>query len=58
MHQSGTAADFEEARADFETAGRAFLAKRTEADFQAWRDQQDWTERKYAAWAAGQRVLV
>jgi len=25
-----------------------FLSKRTEADFQAWRDERDWTERKYA----------
>jgi hypothetical protein len=32
---SGTAADFDEARADFEAAWRVFLAKRTEADFQA-----------------------
>jgi len=35
-----------------------FLAKRTTADFQAWRDQRDWTARKYAAWAAGRRVLA
>ena len=35
------------------THGRFFLAKRTEADFQAWRDQQDWTARKYAMWQAG-----
>jgi hypothetical protein len=55
---SGTAADFEEARADFETAWRVFLAKRTEADYKAWRDQRDWTERKYAAWAAGERALA
>jgi hypothetical protein len=31
---SGTAADFDHARADFETAWRLFSAKRTEADFQ------------------------
>jgi hypothetical protein len=54
----GTAADFEQARAGFEAAWRVFLAKRTEADFQAWRDQRDWTERKYAAWAAGERTLM
>jgi len=35
-HQDGTAASFEEARADFEEAWQVFLAKRTEADFQAW----------------------
>jgi hypothetical protein len=51
-YSSGTAATLDQARAGFEAAWRVFLAKRTEADFQAWRDQQDWTERKYAAWAA------
>ena len=55
---SGTAAHFDEANAEFETAWRVFLAKRTEADFKAWRDQRDWTERKYAAWAAGERALA
>ena len=33
-----------------------FLSKRTEADFQAWRDERDWTERKYALWDAGRRL--
>jgi hypothetical protein len=28
----------------------------TEADFQAWRDERDWTERKYALWDAGRRL--
>ena len=54
---SGTAASFDQARADFEAAWRMFLAKRTPDDFQAWRDQRDWTQRKYAAWDAGQRVF-
>ena len=26
------------------------------ADFQAWRDQRDWTARKYALWDAGKRL--
>ena len=39
----GTAATFEEARADFESA---------------WRDQRAWTARKYTAWATGRRVLA
>ena len=39
-HQSGTAATFDQARADFETAWRVFLSNRTEADFQAWRDER------------------
>jgi hypothetical protein len=30
--------------------------KRTEADFQEWRDQRDWTERKYAMWARGEKL--
>jgi len=40
-HQSGTAATFDHARADFEAASRVFLSNRTEADFQAWRDERD-----------------
>jgi len=54
--QNGTAATFDEARADFEGAWRVFPSKRTEADFQAWRDQRDWTARKYALWDAGKRL--
>ena len=30
-------------RAEFAAAWREFLPKRSEADFQAWRDQQAWT---------------
>jgi hypothetical protein len=55
-HQSDTAATFEEARADFEAAWLVFLSNCTEADFQAWRDDRDWTERKYALWDAGKRL--
>ena len=54
----GTAATFDEARADFDAAWRVFLSKRTEVDFQEWRDQRDWTARKYAMWEAGERVAV
>jgi len=36
----GTAETFDLARADFEQAWAVFLAKRTEAGFQKWRDQQ------------------
>jgi hypothetical protein len=49
-HTGGTAATFDQARADFEAAWKVFLAKRSEADFQEWRDQRDWTARKYAMW--------
>jgi hypothetical protein len=55
-HQSGTAPTFDQARAEFEDAWRVFLLKRTEADFQAWRDAKDWTARKYAMWAAGEKL--
>jgi hypothetical protein len=53
---NGTAASFEEARVDFECAWRIFLAKRTEADFQAWRDQQAWTAEKYRRFDRGERM--
>jgi hypothetical protein len=53
---NGSAATFDEARAGFEAAWRLFLAKRTEADFRAWRDARDWTVRKYAMWATGERL--
>ena len=54
--QSGASATFDEARADFGTAWQVLLSNRTEADFQAWRDQRDWTARKYALWDAGKRL--
>jgi hypothetical protein len=53
---NGAAATFDQARADFEGAWRIFLANRTEADFQEWRDQQAPTAWKYAMWAAGQKL--
>ncbi|WP_456638532.1 hypothetical protein [Bradyrhizobium sp. USDA 10063] len=53
---SGTAATFVSARAAFEAAWAIFLLKRTEADFEAWRRQHDWTARKYAAWARGENL--
>ena len=34
----------------FERAWQVFLSNRTEADFQAWRNQRDWTALKYALW--------
>jgi hypothetical protein len=53
--EDGTATNFEQARLDFEGAWRRLLSKVTEADFQAWRDARDWTERKYAMWQRGER---
>ncbi len=55
---SGTAASFEAARSAFMAAWDAFLRKRTESDFEEWREEQRWTERKYDAWARGEGVLV
>jgi hypothetical protein len=55
-HRSGTAATFDQARDDFQAAWRVFLSRRTEADFQEWRDQRDRTARKYALWKAGERL--
>ena len=52
----GTADSFDSARADFEKAWQVFTSRRTEADYQAWRDQRDWTARKYAARDRGQPV--
>jgi hypothetical protein len=34
----------------------AFSARRTEADYQAWRDERDWTARKYAMRDRGAQV--
>jgi hypothetical protein len=55
-HQSGTAASFDEARADFESEWKIFLSKRTEADFRAWRDQRDWTAEKCRRFGRGERM--
>ena len=54
--RGGTADDFNQARAAFEIAWRIFSASRTEADYQAWREQRDWTARKYALRDRGEPV--
>jgi hypothetical protein len=51
----GAAASFDEARTAFETEWRVFLAKRIEADFQAWREQA-WTAEKYRRFDRGERM--
>jgi hypothetical protein len=53
---NGVAATFDQARTDFEVAWRAFLSKRTEADFQAWRDQEAWTAEKYRRFDRHERM--
>ncbi|MBR1286058.1 hypothetical protein JQ597_28805 [Bradyrhizobium sp. AUGA SZCCT0177] len=55
-HRGGSAETFEAARAAFDAAWRVYLPKRTEADFQAWRDQQAWTAEKYRRFDRGERV--
>jgi hypothetical protein len=50
---SGTAATFDQARADFEESWRVFLANRTEADFDEYRKHRAWTAWKYAMWDSG-----
>jgi hypothetical protein len=54
-HRSGSAATLEIARAEFEAAWQ-LLSRRTEADFQAWRDDQAGTEEKYAMWERGEKL--
>jgi hypothetical protein len=56
--RGGTARTFEEARAAFKIAWREFASRRTEADYAAWRDQRDWTARKYAARDRGEPVPI
>jgi hypothetical protein len=51
--ETGNANTFEEARAAFEKAWLAFASTRTEAEYQEWREQQEWTRTKYAARDAG-----
>jgi hypothetical protein len=52
--RTGTADSFEAARAAFDKAWHRFAAIRTEADVAEWREQRDWTARKYPARDAGQ----
>lgn len=55
---SGTTETFESARTAFLVAWAAFVSKRTEDDFDAWRQERDWTARKYAAWERGEKVMA
>jgi hypothetical protein len=51
----GEAREFGAARAGFDAAWKLFLPRRTEAEFEACRRQQQWTANKYALWDAGYR---
>jgi hypothetical protein len=55
---AGPPETFVQARAAFEAAWQVFAANRTESDYQVWRDQRDWTARKYAAIDRGDKVPV
>jgi hypothetical protein len=55
-HRHGISPTFEASRAAFDAAWREYLPKRSEADFQAWRDQQAWTREKYARFDRGERM--
>lgn len=55
---TGTAETFHLARADFDRAWQQFSSRRAEADYQAWRDQRDWTARKYAFMDRGEKVPI
>jgi hypothetical protein len=43
-------------RCGFYSGSRPFVAKRTEADFQAWREHQAWTAEKYRRFDRGERM--
>ncbi|MBR0871383.1 hypothetical protein JQ633_13530 [Bradyrhizobium tropiciagri] len=53
---AGSAETFDAARAAFEAAWQILLPQLTEDAFQQWRHQRDWTERKYAIWARGEKL--
>jgi hypothetical protein len=54
VKSAGTAATFDDARANFGGAWKIFFANRTDADFGAWREQRDsW---KYAMWDSGRKL--
>jgi hypothetical protein len=55
-HTAGVAMSFDQARAALDAAWRVFLGKRTEVDFQPWRDQEARTEQRYARWKNGERL--
>jgi hypothetical protein len=55
-HRAGAAPTFDQARAGFERAWLVFSARRTEADYQAWRDHQAWTAEKYRRIDRGERM--
>jgi hypothetical protein len=55
-YRDGTARTFKAACAAFRKAWRDLLPKLTEANFDAWRDQRDWTAWKYTMHDCGCRM--
>ncbi|WP_035678395.1 hypothetical protein [Bradyrhizobium liaoningense] len=51
--QAGSAASFEEARAQFETAWARLAPTLTEEQFEIWRRDRDFTAWKYRMWGTG-----
>jgi len=45
------------AGAGFKAAWREYLPKRTDADFEEWRDQEVWTAEKYSRFDRHERML-
>jgi hypothetical protein len=56
--RTGTAASYDEAKAAFTIAWLKFAHSRKSADFQAYRDQQEWTARKYALRGQGKEIPI
>lgn len=54
----GSASTYDEAKAAFKIAWLKFAHSRTPEDFEAYRDQQQWTARKYALRDAGKEIPV
>ena len=52
----GDAANFEAARAAFEAAWREYLPRRSEANFEEWRDPEAWTAEKYRRFDRHERM--
>jgi len=53
LRADGTAATFEQARADFAQAWAVYLPRCTDADFEGYRHQEAWTRWKYEMQATG-----
>jgi hypothetical protein len=55
QHRGGTAPNFEEARAGFETDWKSLLPEIPAGAFEEWCRRRDFTKEKYESWARGER---